>query len=632
MDQKELLFWLVFLPFAGSLFLGVATFFTNKDQYKLARIVAPLTIFISFILAATLAGPFLNNPLHEPIRFFMGNWMDVGNFRIAATLHLDALSSILTLIVTGIGFLIHLYSVGYMSHDEHQTKYFAYLNLFCGFMLILITASSLPLMFVGWEGVGVSSFLLIGFWYTDKAKAFAGRKAFIVNRIGDAAFILAMALAFKTFGTLEFSFFSPLSPELTTLNYSPITLEWIAILLFIGCMGKSAQFPLYIWLPDAMAGPTPVSALIHAATMVTAGVYVLARCAHLYMQAEVASYMVAIVGLVTAIFAASIALFQKDIKKVLAFSTVSQLGFMVLAMGVGAYSIGVFHLVTHAYFKALLFLAAGSVIHALDGEQDINKMGGLKNYLVWTTIVFFIGYAAIIGVPFFSGWFSKDEILHHVAESGHPWFFVIALIAALLTTVYMTRLVVLTFMVKCKLSAEKLKHVHESPNTMLFPMMILAIFSFVGGWPIISFDTKLAKLFPEKAYGPIVFGLDESVLKWGISLLVMGLAALTMFVYLKKQSLVTSVGQSLIKLRELGEREWDVNKALVNLGETLVQGFSYVTSFIDTKIIDGFLNGTAKFTQWVSLKLSSMQRGVPQMYLMYILCGAVLLIYFIVGA
>lgn len=625
------LFWMVLLPFLGSLFLGLATFFTKKDQYKLARIVAPLTVFISFVLAVSMAGQFLNDPLHAPVQYFMGNWIEVGSFVVSGTLHLDTLSSILSLIVTGIGFLIHIYSVGYMSHDHHQTKYFAYLNLFCGFMLILITASSLPLMFVGWEGVGVSSFLLIGFWYQDKEKAFAGRKAFIVNRIGDAAFILAMALAFQTFGTLEFAGFSPLSPEHHVLNYSPATLEWIAILLFIGCMGKSAQFPLYIWLPDAMAGPTPVSALIHAATMVTAGVYVLARCSHLYAQTEIANYLVASVGLITAVYAATIAMFQKDIKKVLAFSTVSQLGFMVLAMGVGAYSIGIFHLVTHAYFKALLFLAAGSVIHALHGEQDITKMGGLKNYLMGTTIVFFIGYLAIIGFPPFSGWYSKDAIIHSVAASGHPVFFVLTVIAALMTTVYMTRLVVLTFVVKCKLSSEQLRKVHESPNSMLVPMMILAVLSLAGGWSIFSFADNLSPLFPVHEHHALAFGLSEHMVEWGVTFLVILFAASTVYVYVKKPKLVQDIAVSLTKLREFGEKEYTVNQLFVEFGEWIVDCLSILTSFIDQTIIDGFLNGIGTASKKLSGVLSNMQRGVPQTYMLFILAGVVLLVYYIVG-
>jgi NADH-quinone oxidoreductase subunit L len=625
------LFWMVFLPFLSSLLLGVITFFSKTDQYKIARIVAPLSIGISFVLALTMVGQFLDNPLHEPVRCFMGNWIEVGSLVISGTLHLDTLSSILTLIVTGIGFLIHVYSVGYMSHDEHQTKFFAYLNLFCGFMLVLITASSLPLLFVGWEGVGVCSFLLIGFWYQDQEKAFAGRKAFIVNRIGDAAFILAMALAFQTFGSLEFASFSPLSPEHHALNFNPQTLEWIAILLFIGCMGKSAQFPLYIWLPDAMAGPTPVSALIHAATMVTAGVYVLARCAHLYMQAEMASNIVAIIGLTTALFAAAVALFQKDIKKVLAFSTVSQLGFMVLAMGVGAYSVGIFHLITHAYFKALLFLGSGSVIHALHGEQDIHKMGGLKNYLMGTTIVFFSGYLAIIGFPFFAGWFSKDAIIHSVATSGHPMMFVLIVVSALLTTVYMTRLIALTFLGKSRLSSEQLKKVHESPNSMLIPMWILAALSIMGGWPILSFFGKLKALFPVHEHQEVAFGLNEHVMEWGVSGLVIALASLTIYLYAKKQPLLVSWAKASSKVSAAGEEEYYVNSFLVRVGNQIVQAFSKLTSFMDTRMIDNFLNSLAAFFQKLSNGFSNIQHGVPQTYVLYIVVGTVLLLYFIVG-
>jgi NADH-quinone oxidoreductase subunit L len=626
------LFWMVFLPFLSSFTLGVLTYFSKNDQYKLARIIAPVSIGISFVLALTMCGQFLSNPLHEPILCFMGNWIEIGSFTVSGTLHLDTLSSILSLIVTGIGFLIHVYSAGYMSHDERQTKFFAYLNLFCGFMLVLITASSLPLLFVGWEGVGVCSFLLIGFWYQDQEKAFAGRKAFIVNRIGDAAFILAMALAYKTFGSLEFAAFSPLFPAHHTLNYDPNTLEWIAALLFIGCMGKSAQFPLYIWLPDAMAGPTPVSALIHAATMVTAGVYVIARCSHLYAQAEMASYFVAIIGLTTALFAAAIALFQKDIKKVLAFSTVSQLGFMVLAMGVGAYAVGIFHLITHAYFKALMFLGAGSVIHALDGEQDIEKMGGLKNYLMGTTIVFLTGYLAIIGFPMFSGWFSKDQIIHSVGTSGHNVMFILIIVAALMTTVYMTRLIVLTFLGKTRLTPNQLKHVHESPNVMLLPMWVLAVFSLMGGWPILSFFGKLKELFPVHEHHEMAFGLNEHLVEWGVSGLVIALASLTIYLYLKKQDMVKSWARTLARVSAAGQEEYHVNAFFVNMGTSLVKSVSKVTSFVDTRVIDNVLNSTADFARKVASGFSKIQGGIPQTYVMYIVVGAVLLIYFIVGA
>lgn len=624
------LFWMVFLPFLSSFVLGVVTYFSKKDQYKLARVLAPASIGASFILALTMAGQFMSDALHEPVRCFMGNWIEIGDFVISGTLHLDTLSSILSLIVTGIGFLIHVYSAGYMSHDERQTKFFAYLNLFCGFMLILITASSLPLLFVGWEGVGVCSFLLIGFWYEDQEKAFAGRKAFIVNRIGDAAFILAMALAYKTFGSLEFSSFSPLSPESHALNYSQTTIEWIAVLLFIGCMGKSAQFPLYIWLPDAMAGPTPVSALIHAATMVTAGVYVLGRCAHLYIHAEFASHFVAIIGLTTALFAAAVALFQNDIKKVLAFSTVSQLGFMVLAMGVGAYPVGIFHLITHAYFKALLFLGSGSVIHALHGEQDVQKMGGLKNYLMATTIVFFCGYLAIIGFPGFAGWFSKDAIIHSVATSGHPMMFILIVAAALMTTIYMTRLIALTFLGKSRLSSNDLKKVHESPNSMLVPMWVLAIFSFIGGWSIIPFYGKLKEIFPMHEHGDIAFGLNEHLVEWGVSALVIFLAAVTIHMYLNKQKTLQGWAKANAKLSAAGLQEYHVNSFLVKLGVSIVKGLSWITAFSDTNIIDNFLNTLAAFVQRVSSWFSRIQRGVPQTYMMYIVVGAILLIYFIV--
>ncbi len=387
----------------------------------------------------------------------------------------------MTLIVTGVGALIHLYSVGYMAHDEDFARYFAYLNLFELSMLILVLANNLLLMFMGWEGVGLCSYLLISFWYTNPSFAYAGRKAFIVNRIGDAGFLLGMFTIIAALGahgiwTLDFT---ALRDNIGALGPAMATIA--AILLFVGATGKSAQIPLYVWLPDAMAGPTPVSALIHAATMVTAGVYMVARMHFLYMLAPTAMELVATIGALTAIYAASIALVQPDIKKVLAYSTISQLGYMFLGVGVGAFASGIFHVMTHAFFKALLFLCAGSVIHALGGEQDMFKMGGLRKKLPITYATMLIATLAISAIPPFSGFFSKDEILDSAYNSGHVRLWLLGIITAAMTSFYMFRLIFLTFHGESRVDPEKEHHIHESPPAMTIPLMVLAALAVVGG-------------------------------------------------------------------------------------------------------------------------------------------------------
>ena len=382
------------------------------------------------------------------------------------------------LIITGVGFLIHVYSVGYMHDDAAFNRFFSYLNLFIFFMLLLVMGSNYLLMFVGWEGVGLCSYLLIGFWFKNQDYMNAANKAFIMNRIGDLGLILGVILIFVQFGSIQY--FDVFAQAGASAEGSPI-LTLITILLFVGAVGKSAQIPLYTWLPDAMAGPTPVSALIHAATMVTAGIYMVARNNILYTLSPVSLNLVLFIGLATALFAATIALAQNDIKKVLAYSTVSQLGLMFVALGVGAYSSGIFHMATHAFFKALLFLAAGSVIHGMQGEQDIRKMGGLKKYLPVTYLTFFIGVLAISGIPPFAGFFSKDEILAKAFENN-SLVWAIALLASLLTVFYMFRVLFLTFFGSTRANSETIHHVHESPRSMTVPLLILAVLSAVGGF------------------------------------------------------------------------------------------------------------------------------------------------------
>jgi NADH-quinone oxidoreductase subunit L len=409
-------------------------------------------------------------------------WIEAGKFHAELGLRLDALSGVMVMIVTGVGALIHLYSVGYMAHDEDFARFFTYMNLFAFSMLILILADNLLMMFVGWEGVGLCSYLLIAFWYTNPQYAYNGRKAFVVNRIGDAGFLLGMFTIVATLGahgiwTLDFV---ELRQHAALLGGAAATAA--GCLLFIGATGKSAQIPLYVWLPDAMVGPTPVSALIHAATMVTAGVYMIARLGFIYTMAPSALDLVATIGAVTAVFAATIAIVQPDIKKVLAYSTISQLGYMFLGVGSGAYASGIFHLMTHAFFKGLLFLCAGSVIHALGGEQNMNKMGGLRRKLPITFWTMFIATLAIAAVPPFSGYFSKDLILEAAYDSGHSWLWFLGVITAGLTSFYMFRLIFMTFFGESRVDSEKEHHLHESPAAMTIPLIVLAILATVGGW------------------------------------------------------------------------------------------------------------------------------------------------------
>ncbi|MGH7718624.1 MAG: NADH-quinone oxidoreductase subunit L, partial [Gemmatimonadaceae bacterium] len=431
-----------------------------------------------------------------------------GELDVAAAFQLDQLAMVMMLVVTGVGTLIHVFSVGYMRDDPGYPRYFAYLNLFVAFMLVLVLGASYPVLFIGWEGVGLCSYLLIGFWFSEKANADAGKKAFIVNRIGDFGFLIAMFMLWSNLGALDFAGVAARAPELATGGAAVVTA--ICLFLFLGCAGKSAQIPLYVWLPDAMAGPTPVSALIHAATMVTAGVYLVARSSFLFALSPVASLTVAVVGALTALLAATIGLKQWDIKKVLAYSTVSQLGYMFVAVGVGAYVAGMFHLVTHAFFKALLFLGSGSVIYAMhrafhathrdDDAQDMRNMGGLGSYMRVTWVLMWIATLAIAGIPFFAGFFSKDEILTAVFARTHgstladvSWLgipggvllyavYAIALASALLTAIYMTRMMLYTFHGPNRTGEEERRHLREAPAVMTVPLVVLGVLSLVGGW------------------------------------------------------------------------------------------------------------------------------------------------------
>jgi len=484
-NNTSLLLWILLLPLFGFFINGLAMPLIHggfsKTKASLAGAIATAFIGCAFLLGLAA---FMKLASGSETYLYQNSfdWLRIGNLYIPFELRMDKLNGILVLIITGIGSLIHLYSIGYMSHEEGAARYFSYLNLFCCAMLLLVLGNNLPLLFFGWEGVGLCSYLLIGFWFTDTEKANAGKKAFIVNRIGDLGFLIGMFLIFKHFGTLRLH---EINASLSTgmlLEGSVATL--ICLALFVGATGKSAQLPLYIWLPDAMSGPTPVSALIHAATMVTAGVYMIARLNPLFELSADALAVIANVGAFTALFAGTIAIAQTDIKKVLAYSTVSQLGFMFLACGVGAYQTAVFHLMTHAFFKALLFLGSGSVIHACSGEQDMTKMGGLKKYLPHTHNTMFVGALALSGIPLFSGFFSKDEILYSTIAlpHGHAHLLFIGVITAALTAIYSGRMMAMTFYGQERLDHHTKEHLHESGPLMTIPLYVLALLAAFGGF------------------------------------------------------------------------------------------------------------------------------------------------------
>lgn len=527
MKQTSLLpFAILLFPLLGTLITGLflPVLFKGFDKVKapVAGGIATFMVFLSFIFSII---PFLNTPYFSELFSNSFTWLTIGNFHIDFELRIDRLSSILLLVITGVGSLIHLYSIGYMAHDKSVTRYFAYLNLFTFFMLLLVLASSLPIMFFGWEGVGLSSYLLIGFWYQDEEKALAGEKAFIMNRIGDLSLLLGMFLLYGQIGTLNFNEIN-IAIQSHIQNNTQMTI--ICLLLLAGATGKSAQLPLHTWLPDAMMGPTPVSALIHAATMVTAGVYMIVRLHPLFLLSQDAMTIVAWIGAITALLAATIAIAQNDIKKVLAYSTISQLGFMFLACGVGAFCAAIFHLVTHAFFKALLFLGAGSVIHALSGEQDMTKMGNLRRYIPQTFGLMLVGAFALSGLPLFSGFFSKDEILSGAINlpGGSHLLFGVAFLTAFLTAIYTARMLIMTFGGRENIASSAKKNLHESPKIMLIPLYFLAAGATFGGFfghnligwlnpfivhmkqtlPVLT-ETNLMLLSSVLALGGLLFGL-----------------------------------------------------------------------------------------------------------------------------
>jgi len=625
------IFWLI--PFVPALSTFVLAVFGRVLPKKWVSFQACFSVFLSFVIAViSFIGLLQTSHDKIPLIKTLFSWIRAGSFEANLSLQLDPLSAVMALVVSGVGFIIHVYSVGYMAKDEGFKRYFTYLNLFTFAMLILVMASNLVLMFIGWEGVGLCSYLLIGFWFERHSAANAGKKAFIVNRIGDAGFLLGIFFTLILIGSFEFTAINE-AVSGGVLTQAAATL--IAILFFVGATGKSAQIPLYVWLPDAMEGPTPVSALIHAATMVTAGVYMVSRLNLLYTFSDVAAQIVAVVGALTAVYAATMALTQNDIKRVLAYSTISQIGYMFIGCGVGAYAAGMFHLYTHAFFKSLLFLAAGSVMHALSGELDMQKMGGLRKYLPLTYPTFLIGAIAIAGVPFFSGFFSKDAILSQAYAQGQYFVWALGLMGAIMTAFYMFRLIFLTFHGQERLEPEAKEHLHESPPMMTVPLVILAFFSVVAGY--IGLPVVLGKNLNwfERFLEPVVHISHEPHLTLGTEwLLILASVAVALFgiylaylFYIKNTQIPRNLVARFPFIYKLLFNKYYVdeiyNAAFVN---PTVKGSELIYDHFDLKVIDGTLNGTASATNFTGKILAHLQSGLLKDYALVFFFGAILFI------
>ncbi|MEY2586493.1 MAG: NADH-quinone oxidoreductase subunit [Bacteroidota bacterium] len=617
------------LPLIGFLINGLGRNFLSK---RLVGIIGSGVLVLSFVLSLFIFNEVTASGFTSQV-VYLFDFIKTAGLDIPFAFQFDQLSALFLLVITGIGSLIHIYSTAYM-HEEseaHYARYFAYLNLFVFFMLILVLGSSYVTMFIGWEGVGLSSYLLIGFWFTNNNYNNAAKKAFVMNRIGDLGFLLAIFWMLSQFGVITYT---GVFEKATTASVSVIT--GITLLLFVGAMGKSAQIPLYTWLPDAMAGPTPVSALIHAATMVTAGIYMIARSNVLYSLAPISQNLVAIIGVSTALLAATIALKQNDIKKVLAYSTVSQLGLMFLALGVGAYTAGVFHVMTHAFFKALLFLGAGSVIHAMHHEQDIYKMGGLRKKLPITHFTFLIGCLAIAGIPPFAGFFSKDEILTAALEKNIIYY-VLGVITSLMTAFYMFRMYFLTFHGNFRGTDDQQHHLHESPAAMTFPLVVLALLSIVGGWvgiPAVFMENAhrlsnyLSPVFAashhETAHQSISHSMELAMMAGVVALIAISIfAAKTMFA---KEGLSEEKSSGFGKLLE---NKWYVDEIYDTI---IVQPINHLSSFssriIDNKIIDGTVNGVGKILQFSARQFRLLQSGQVGSYVLIMVVSIILFFIF----
>ena len=631
--------WIILvLPLAGAAVNGL---FGRRWPQSAVNSVGVGSVSLAFLAVLELVREFFQLAPDHPYvdRYF--TWMIAGPFKVDFALQVDQLTVVMLLVVSFVGMLIHIYSTGYMAHEGGYARFFSYLNLFMFFMLTLVTAANLIVMFVGWEGVGLCSYLLIGFWFLKKSAADAGKKAFITTRIGDFGFTVGLLLVFATFGSVDFgTIFQSLSDSAP----SEAILTTICILLFAGAVGKSAQLPLYVWLPDAMEGPTPVSALIHAATMVTAGVYMVARMHPLFSRAPIAMFLVAVVGALTAFYAATIGLMQTDIKKVLAYSTVSQLGYMFLGCGVGAYAAGIFHLMTHAFFKGLLFLAAGSVIHAMGGEQDMMKMGGLRDKIPTTYWTMLIATLAIAGLPGFAGFFSKDEILDAARTGAHAnlALWLLGVVGAGLTSFYMFRLIFLTFFGKPRYDEHHV-HVHESPKNMTLPLVVLAFLSIFGGWlaaphlvggtdyferflqPVFSAYALPGGAEPAEGGGGQGPGLEllHAVTGWPVVVAVLGLL-LAWWFYIKNPNAPKRLAQSLRPLYTLLFNKYYVDEIYALL---IVRPFLWISTNVlwhgvDEGLVDGIVNGLARVASESGGQLRKLQSGNTRSYAAWIVLGA----------
>jgi NADH-quinone oxidoreductase subunit L len=617
----SLIYLIPLLPFLGFLINGTGF---RKIPKSVAAVIGCISVIIPFLAVVSIFFSFDGTP--QIIHLF--DWITIGTFNIAFDFQIDQLSLLMMLIITGVGSLIHIYSAGYMSHDEGFGKFFAFLNLFIFFMLLLVMGANYVIMFIGWEGVGLCSYLLIGFWNKNENYGDAARKAFIMNRIGDLGFLLGIFLIISSTGSVAFS---EVFSAIPSLEAGVVTT--IALLLFVGAMGKSAQIPLYTWLPDAMAGPTPVSALIHAATMVTAGIYMIIRSNVIYSLSPFALEIVGWVGLATALLAASIGLFQNDIKKVLAYSTVSQLGYMFMGLGVMAYSSSFFHVMTHAFFKALLFLGAGSVIHAMSNEQDIRKMGGLYKKLPITFWTFLIATIAISGIPPFSGFFSKDEIMAHVFEHN-KLMWALALLGSFMTAFYMFRLLFLTFFGEFRGTHEQEDHLHESPISMTFPLMVLAVLSAIGGFFNIphlfgghsQLATFLAPVISSNHEAAVLDASTETILmviSVVAALLALGLAY---YFYMTKKTRPVADGQ------QTGIQNVVYNKYFVDeiYNTAFVKPINYLSVFFHNIIeklgIDKLVNGVGSLVMGLSGEARLLQTGSTGQYLFAMVISIALLI------
>jgi NADH-quinone oxidoreductase subunit L len=640
--------WLVpVLPLAGAAING---FFGRSSSKRAITAIALVFCGAAFAMALFLAAGF--SSASAPYYYDLGHWLRSGSFRVDFSFYLDQLSLVMLLVVTGVGFLIHIYSVGYMWDDDGYYRFMSYMNLFMFFMLTLVLAKNYLVMFIGWEGVGLASYLLIGFWFTKDSAAAAGKKAFIVNRIGDFGFLIALFLMIKHFGSLDFTHVFAAVGQLPTETAGASTLTAIGLLLMVGAAGKSAQIPLYVWLPDAMEGPTPVSALIHAATMVTAGVYMVARSSVIFDRAPMALMVVAIIGTLTALFASTIGIAQTDIKKVLAYSTVSQLGYMFMACGAGAFSAGIFHLMTHAFFKGLLFLAAGSVIHGIGGEQDMRKMGGLRVYMPWTFVTMGIGTLAIAGIPPLAGFWSKDEILWRAFNAS--WvYWLIGVITAFITSFYMFRLMYMTFGGEYRgVAAEETRGhgdhghghghghggPHESPWVMLWPLIILAVLSVFGGFLGYGdrFEHFLGPVFQQAnaiAETPEAAKSSLEYLLMAVSVSVAGLGwVLAYFLYSRRPELPARVAAGLGGLYEAIAHKYYIDELYAALFvKPLIDGSTTILWHgVDRGAIDAAVNDSADGARHVSDNLRHMQSGNLRSYAGWVAAGGAAVIAYMV--